>query len=59
MKLQELILTLRNRHIHKYDLFNLCNTLEILSGLIVLRNGCGTNRVEHYGKEYDENTIWG
>ena len=29
IKLQELILTLRNRHIHKCDLENVCNTLEI------------------------------
>ena len=54
IKLQELILTLRNRHIHKCDLSNLCNTLEIHIELISLRNDGETNRVEHYGKQYDE-----
>ena len=58
IKLQELILTLRNRHIHKCDLENVCNTLEIHIELLSLRSN-GENRVEHYGKEYDENTIWG
>ena len=53
-----LILTLRNRHVNERDLFNSCNTLEIHVELISLRNDCGTNWVEHYGKEYDENTIW-
>ena len=57
IKLQELILTLRSRHIHKCDLPNLCNTLEIHIELISLRSDGGTNRVELYGKEYDENTI--
>ena len=54
VKLQELILTLRNRHIHKCDLFNLCNTLEIHIELIPLGNDGETNRVEHDGKEFDE-----
>ena len=58
IKLQGLILTLRNRHIHKCDLFNLCNILETHIELIPLRNDGETSRVEHYGKEYDENTIW-
>ena len=49
-KLQELILTLRNRIIHKCDLSNVCNTLEIHIELISLRNDGETNRVEHYGK---------
>ena len=31
VKLQKLILTLRNRTIHKCDLSNACNVLEILS----------------------------
>ena len=54
VKLQELILTLRNRHIHKCDLENVCNTLEIHIELISLRNDGETNRVEHYGKDFDE-----
>ena len=37
-KLQELILSLGNRHIHKCDLENVCNTLEIHIELISLRN---------------------
>ena len=52
IKLQELILTLRNRHIHKCDLFNLCNTLEIHIELISLKSD-GGSRVEHYGKDVD------
>ena len=58
IKLQELILSLRNRHVHKCDLEHVCNTLEIHIELIPLRNDGETNRVEHDGKEYDENTIW-
>ena len=54
IKLQELVLTLRNRHIHECDLTNLCNTLETHIELISLRSN-GENRVEHYGKEFDEN----
>ena len=46
-----LILTFRNRHIHKCDLFNLCDTLEIHIELISLRNDGETNRVEHYDKK--------
>ena len=38
IKLQELILSLRNRHIHKCDLENVCNTLEIHIELISLRS---------------------
>jgi len=45
---------LRNRHIHKCDLENVCNTLEIHIELISLRNDGETNRVEHYGKDFDE-----
>ena len=37
IKLQELILTLRNRHIHKCDLENVCNTLEIHIELISIK----------------------
>ena len=54
IKLQELILSLRNRHVHKCDLENVCNTLEIFIELISLKNDGETNRVEHHGKEYDE-----
>ena len=54
VKLQELILSLRNRHIHKCGLENVCNTLEIHIELISLRNDGETNRVEHYGKDFDE-----
>ena len=57
IKLQELILSLRNRHIHKCDLENVCKTLEIHIELISLRSN-GENRVEHYGKDFDENAIW-
>ena len=38
VKLQELILSLRNRHIHKCDLENDCKTLETHIELIPLRN---------------------
>ena len=44
---------MRNRHIHKCDLENVCNTLEIHIEIISLRND-GENRVEHYGKDFDE-----
>ena len=53
IKLQEIILTLRNRHIHKCDFGNVCNTLEIHIELIALRRN-GENRVDHYGKYFDE-----
>ena len=53
IKWQELILSLRSRHIHKCDLENVCKTLEIHIELISLRND-GENRVEHYGKDFDE-----
>ena len=46
-----------NRHIHKCDLENVCNTLEIRIELISLRSN-GENRVEHYGNDFDGNTIW-
>ena len=52
------MLSLRNRYVHKCDLENVCNTLEIHIELIPLRNDGGSHRVEQYGKEYDENTIW-
>ena len=53
IKLQGLILSLRNRHVHKCDLQNVCNTLEIHIELISLRSN-GENRVGHYGKYFDE-----
>ena len=59
IKLQELILALRNRHIHKCDLENACNRLEIHIELISLRNDGETNRVEHYGKDFDEQCNFG
>ena len=58
VKLQGLILTLRSRHIHKCDLSNLCNTLEIHTELIPLK-GDGGSRVEHYGKYFDEKSNLG
>ena len=57
VKLQQLILTLRNRTIHKCDLTHVCDVLEIHIELISLRNDGENNRVEHYGKEYEENMI--
>merc|ERR1712127_804762 len=53
VKLQELILTLRNRHIHKCDLSNVCDTLEIHIELISIKAD-GLSRIEHYGKHFDE-----
>ena len=44
---------MRKRHIHKCDLENVCNTLETHIELIPLRSN-GGNRVEHYGKDFDE-----
>ena len=49
-----LVLTLGNRHIHKCDLENVCNTLETHIELISSRSS-GETRVEHYGKDLDEN----
>ena len=60
-KLQELILTLRNRHIHKCDLSNVCNALEINVELIPIRTDGKKSDVEHYPQppriQHDENTI--
>ena len=53
IKLQQLILTLRNRTINKCDLSNVCDVLEIHIELISIRDD-GTCRVEHYGKDYEE-----
>ena len=47
-QLQELILTLRNRHIHKCDLSNVCNALEITIELISIRTDGKKSDVEHY-----------
>ena len=52
-KLQQLKLVLRNRTIHKCDLSNVCDALEIHIELISIRND-GHNRVEHYGNDYEE-----
>ena len=58
IKLQELILTLRNRHVHKCDLSNVCNTLEINIELISIRPDGKKSDVDHYPQspytEYDE-----
>ena len=58
IKLQELILTLRNRHIHECDFFNLCNTLEINIELISSRNDGKKGDVDHHPQsphiEYDD-----
>ena len=48
VKLQQLILALRNRTIHKCDLSNVCNVLEINIELISLRDDNEKYRVEHY-----------
>ena len=62
IKLQELILTLRSRHIHKCDLSNLCNTLEINIEIISIRTDGKKSGVEHYPQsphiEYGENIMW-
>ena len=58
IKLQELILTLRNRTIHKCDLSNVCNVLEININIISIRNDGKKSDVEHYPSSphinYDE-----
>ena len=56
LKLQQLILTLMNRHIHKCDLSKVCEALEIHIELISLRTDENRNSlVEHYGnKECEE-----
>ena len=62
VKLQELILSSRNRHIHKCDLSNLCNTLEINIELISIRSDGKKSDVDHYPQspriEFAENTMW-
>ena len=61
MKLQELILTLRNRTTHTCYISNVCNTLETNIELISIRNDGERNDVEHYPKspyiEYNEHMI--
>ena len=54
IKLQHLILTLRNRTIHKCDLTNVCNALETNIELISLKYDDGDSRVEHYPAPYIE-----
>ena len=58
IKLQGLVLTLRNRHTHKCDLSNLCNTLKTNIELISIRNDGKKSDVDHYPQsphiEYDE-----
>ena len=53
-----MVLTLRNRHIHKCDLANLCNTLEINIELVSIRIDGKKSDVDHYPPpphiEYDE-----
>ena len=57
-KLKELILTLRNRHIHKCDQPNVCNALEINIELTSIRTDGKKSDVEHYPQSphiaYDE-----
>ena len=48
-----MVLTLRNRTIHKCDLENVCEALHIQIEIISIRSDENT-RVEHYGKEYEE-----
>ena len=50
IKLQYLISTLRNRTIHKCDLANVCNTLEIHIELVSIRNDGKKSDVGHYTK---------
>ena len=42
-----------NRTVHKCDLENVCNVLEIHVELISIRSN-GENIIEHYGKYFDE-----
>ena len=62
IKLQDLVLSLRNRHVHECDLFNLCNTLEINIEVISIRNDGKKSDVDHCPQsphiEYYENTVW-
>ena len=62
IKLQGLVLTLRNRHVHKCGLSNLCNTLEINIELVSIRNDGKKSDADNYPQsphiDYDENTTW-
>ena len=53
IRLQDLILSVRNRHVHKCHLEHVCNTLEIHIELISITPD-GLSRIEHYGKYFDE-----
>ena len=61
VKLQQLVLTVRNRTICTCDLSNVCNVLEINIEISSLRNDNEKSRVEHYPQypfvEYDEHII--
>ena len=48
INLQHLLLTLRNRTIHKCDVSNVCTALDTTVELISLKDEDGINRVEHY-----------
>ena len=48
VKLQHLILTLRNRTVHKCDLTNVCHVLETNIELISLKDAEVKHRTEHY-----------
>ena len=56
IKLQQLILTLRTITIHKCDLSNVCDVLEINIELISIKDD-GQSRVEHYGHIMKNNII--
>ena len=53
IKLQELILTLRNGSIHKCDLENVCHVLETHIELTSIKND-GLSRIEYYGSDFYE-----
>ena len=60
IELHNLILTLRNRTIHKCDLTNVCNVLEVNIELTSLNDAEVTkNRTENYpaGIDFQENII--
>ena len=52
IKLQHLILTLRNRTTHKCDLTHVCNVLETNIELISLKDEEVNGRVEHLHSRY-------
>ena len=59
IKVQQLILTIKNRTIHKCDSFEFCNELETNIELISSKHANVERRIEHYPMhphiEYDEN----